>query len=239
MKPITPPSKEELEILYPKNSLKIIGKMMGVSHRTVWKWCRDYGLPMLPRGGVAGRFKRPDIDTDAILTLKAQGLKPGQIAKRLKTSRAVVAYRLENYSDWKPDKDFHDKSSSLPWEEIIHKYAALKVSGETIAEEHKVSRGVIYRGLVNRGIKLRERTAHMKDLWADRKAKLAKAERVLATRGGKTPEDDRAAMTDSLYNQNLRWAAIKSQVEAKFHVHTTIKALQELRNRWLKRQKND
>jgi hypothetical protein len=65
------------------------------------------------------------------------------------------------------------KITDLPWEEIIHKYEPpLKVSGETLAEEHKVSPGVIYRGLVERGVELRESTAHVKDIWAERNEQL-------------------------------------------------------------------
>lgn len=56
------------------------------------------------------------------------------------------------------------------WEQIIHEYAVQEISGETIAKERNVSPGVIYRGLEKRGIELRERTAHMKDLWAERSA---------------------------------------------------------------------
>ena len=61
-------------------------------------------------------------------------------------------------------------------------------------------------------------------------------ERLKAQKGGRDADDDRAALVDELYNQGMRWAKIKEQVEAKFNVHTTVKALQQLRTRWLERQ---
>lgn len=79
--------------------------------------------------------------------------------------------------------------------------------------------------------------AHTKAIWADRKHKLAEAERILAKpTGGRIAEDDRAARVDELYKQRMKWDQIQTSVEAEFRIHTTVKALQELRKRWMKRQ---
>ena len=76
------------------------------------------------------------------------------------------------------------------------------------------------------------------------KTKIIKAKSILAEhgmlampKGGRSAEDKRAAKVDGLYNQGMKWSAIQAQVEAEFQVHTTVKALQELRRRWVKRQK--
>ena len=70
------------------------------------------------------------------------------------------------------------KITDLPWEEIIHKYMVLGLSGETISLEYKVGANTIYRGLVERNVEVRERTAHMKGLWEKRNAKLTERERL-------------------------------------------------------------
>ena len=77
-------------------------------------------------------------------------------------------------------------------------------------------------------------------------AKGKKAEQILAeakqlvakvrTMPHRPAEDERAAYANQLYNQDLKWSAIQKRTEAKFKIHTTIRALRALRSRYLKRQ---
>jgi hypothetical protein len=91
--PVPAPSKEELLSLYPRLSTLKIAKLKGVSHPTVRKWCRLYGVPMRPRGIRKGTLRSPEIETDAIVSMTKQGLKRAEIARKLNTSVALVAFR--------------------------------------------------------------------------------------------------------------------------------------------------
>jgi hypothetical protein len=61
--------------------------------------------------------------------------------------------------------------------------------------------------------------------------------RIVMNKPGPTPADERARLVCELYDQGMRWAPIKERVEMRFQIHTTIGALQDLRKRYLDRQK--
>jgi hypothetical protein len=67
--------------------------------------------------------------------------------------------------------------------------------------------------------------------------RLAKAERILARpKGGHPKEDKRGFRVNELYLEHIKWHHIHKTIESEFKVHTTIKALQELRKRFVERQ---
>jgi hypothetical protein len=120
---------------------------------------------------------------DELISLYEQNVPMNKLAARFGVSEGTIRNRLKAAGcKLRPrgsvkGRPSHNKRE-LPqgeWEVIIREYAEL-ISGETIAEQHKVSPGVIYRGLAERGIELRERTAHMRNLHADRKQKVAFAQ---------------------------------------------------------------
>jgi len=65
------------------------------------------------------------------------------------------------------------------------------------------------------------------------------AERIIAqgklAMPHRKPQDERAALVNQLYNDDKKWPAIQKQVEQTFNIHTTVKALQELRKRYVDR----
>jgi hypothetical protein len=54
--------------------------------------------------------------------------------------------------------------------------------------------------------------------------------------GGRTPEDERAERADELRRQRFPWDEVCEKIAIEFKVTTTVKALQELHRRWLKRK---
>ena len=61
-------------------------------------------------------------------------------------------------------------------------------------------------------------------------------DRIIVRKGGPPTQDARAARVDELYTQGMRWPAIRQQIEKEFQVHTTEKALSQLRTRYLERK---
>lgn len=81
--------------------------------------------------------------------------------------------------------------------------------------------------------KLVARGKEAEQILAEAKQLAAKGVRTMPHR----PADDkRAARVNELYNGGMRWAAIQTQIEQEFEIHTTRKALHELRRRYIERQ---
>jgi len=71
---------------------------------------------------------------------------------------------------------------------------------------------------------------------AAQRTTIAKAESILSNIG-RNAEDEVWTRTDELYNEDLKWSAIKDLLDLEFGFERTVKAYQEGRKRYLARQK--
>jgi hypothetical protein len=113
-----------------------------------------------------------------------------------------------------------------------------------LAKNRRRNRASYYRHRLKRMAETRAYYGRQRDLAALGKGieggKItAVGDRVVVPKGGRPVENDRAAMVMELRGQGMRWDAVRERVEAKFHVHTTSKALYQLQNRFLERQKKE
>jgi transposase-like protein len=151
-----------------------IAERVGLTEGAVRSRLIRAGCQLRPRGGKSGHFKRPEVKTeDLVRDFSDEHLNYSQISERRGISIPGVIYRLKQTDCKLPEHNYHPV---LPWDKIIFLYCDQKISGETIARPFKVGANTIYRGLEERGIELRERTAHMSGLWAERKQKIARVD---------------------------------------------------------------
>lgn len=163
--------------------LKAIAERIGVSLATIGNRLRAAGYTLRPRGAAIGQFKHPEVNTADLVQAWRENPNVTAIAERFHLSRPAVVYRLKQ-GGVEPPKREH---KVLPDGEIIRLYVDENRTLEEIAKYFGVAQTTIFRKLTSLGVELRPRTAHMKAWHAAQKAKLAKAECILAAKVRRLP----------------------------------------------------
>lgn len=190
-------------------------KELGVTLRSMRRWWSESQKPGVKRkrGNWKGNFRRPEVDTNEAVELLQAGLNYTAIAEKLHTSRALIMYRLKRVAGLHLVPKIDPKlSTKLPWSEIVSMYESKRMSREEIIaalseQGFTVAVNTIYRGLRAR-IQMRDKTAHMTALWAERNRMLReyKAEHVPPRRGRKR-KDDLAAKVIKL-KKTMSWGEL-------------------------------
>jgi hypothetical protein len=154
--------------------------------------------------------------------------------------RAKISARA--YLAWKDPKVRECRTAG-----IKKAHARPETRAKVIAFSHARWNDPKFRSSHGRGVRkfwanakpedLESNREHLRKGRASQKADREELKRYRAIpKGGRSPEEKRAERVDALYKQHLRWDAIQNKIEAEFQVHTSVKALQNLRDRWIKRR---
>ena len=186
-----------------------------------------------------GHFKRAEIATADLVKDLESGLTRTEIARRRKITRPTVDYRLKQAGVFVPKyrKGF---SKRLPWDEKIVPMYSDGQSVKAIAVKMGASTQTINRGLHARGIILRDKTAHSRVMWAERKAKLLELERLLARKlaakkPGRRCLDGIGARLVQLRHLKTPWDDIPAIIEREFGLHRDVAAYKKQIQRFRKR----
>jgi hypothetical protein len=135
-------------------------------------------LPERHRGGQKGRKRRPDVTLDEVIRMRTTGETPTIISRRLNVSRTTITNREKEAGNYAPKfkSGLVKVLVSQRAQEIRTLYVDRKMSLGAIASRMEMSVQTIQRALSKLKIPRRPRTWRSREIWAERKRKLAKLE---------------------------------------------------------------